>query len=421
MIEVAKSISASIRSTSQRSLFIDVSELVQRDAKTGIQRVTRSILTELLRLEAEVGYRTRPVYATAGAPGYCDAHAFLRNNGLAKEDTPLEDMPISFHAGDIFLGLDLHPMAVVEQAPILRQMHNAGVRIVFVVYDLLPIRLDGHFADGMREGFAQWLDTVTEFDGAICISQVVADEVRTWVREFKPARAQRFDVRWFHIGADIENSQPTLGMPDDSEHLFARLATAPTFLMVGTLEPRKGHSLVLDAFEALWRQGVDANLVIVGRAGWLVDTLADRIGNHAESRHRLFWLAGISDEYLEKIYSKSTCLMAASEGEGFGLPLIEAARHGLPIIASDMPVFHEVAGPHAFYFDSRTPEGLASAISAWLELHRTNRHPHSVDMPWLTWQQSTQDLLARLLEVGAMTAAAGAQAGSPRLPGQLVA
>ena len=56
----------------------------------------------------------------------------------------------------------------------------------------------------------------------------------------------------------------------------------------------------------------------------------------------MLWLEGISDEYLDKVYAASTCLIAASEGEGFGLPLIEAAQHKLPIIARDIPVFREV-------------------------------------------------------------------------------
>ncbi|WP_115760418.1 glycosyltransferase, partial [Escherichia coli] len=90
--------------------------------------------------------------------------------------------------------------------------------------------------------------------------------------------------------------------------------------------------------------------------------------NHAERNRRLFWLDGVSDEYLEKIYAASDCLIAASEGEGFGLPLIEAAQHKLPIIARDIPVFREVAGNHALYFSGATPDTLANAVKEWLTL-----------------------------------------------------
>ncbi|MBF0235581.1 MAG: glycosyltransferase, partial [Desulfamplus sp.] len=108
---------------------------------------------------------------------------------------------------------------------------------------------------------------------------------------------------------------------------------------------------------------------------------------------RLFWLEGISDEYLKKIYVTSTCLIAASYGEGFGLPLIEAAQHKLPIIARNIPVFREVAGDHAYYFSANSPFELAKAIKDWLLLNTMKKHPVSEDMQYLTWKQSAEKLI----------------------------
>ena len=136
-------------------------------------------------------------------------------------------------------------------------------------------------------------------------------------------------------------------------------------------------------------------LIIVGREGWLNDETIKKIRNHNENGKRLFWLEGISDEYLERIYSVSTCLIAASVGEGFGLPLIEAAQRRLPIIAREIPVFREVAGEHAFYFDGREPISLAGSITEWLKLYDKGLHPKSEKMPWLTWKESA----SRLVEV----------------------
>ena len=168
--------------------------------------------------------------------------------------------------------------------------------------------------------------------------------------------------------------------------------------MVGTIETRKGHAQVVAAFENLWAHGIDANLVIVGRQGWNVDEFINRLRHHPELGRRLFWLEGISDEYLEKIYATCTCLIAASEGEGFGLPLIEAAQHKLPIIARDIPVFREVAGNHAFYFSGKEPTDLAGTVVRWLELHESGKNPDSDGMPWLSWRQSTERLLSIILE-----------------------
>lgn len=95
---------------------------------------------------------------------------------------------------------------------------------------------------------------------------------------------------------------------------------------------------------------------------------------------------GVSDDYLQSVYAVGACLIAASYDEGFGLPLIEAAQHELPIIARDIPVFREVAGEYAFYFNGKEPDDVADCILEWLQLYSEKRHPESKSMPWLTWR-----------------------------------
>ena len=80
------------------------------------------------------------------------------------------------------------------------------------------------------------------------------------------------------------------------------------------------------------------------------------------------------------------------------MPLIEAAQHKLPIIARDIPVFREVAGEHAYYFKGKEPKALAMAIQNWLKLYKTKNHPTSGSMPWLTWRESTSQLMQIIVE-----------------------
>ena len=141
--------------------------------------------------------------------------------------------------------------------------------------------------------------------------------------------------------------------------------------------------------------------VIVGKEGWqgLPDNLrrvipetVQRLKTNSELGKHLFWLEGISDQYLEEIYAVSTCLIAASEGEGFGLPLVEAAQHKMPIMARDIPIFREVAGEHAFYFSGGAPENLASDVTRWLKMYQEGNYPKSETMPWLSWKESASQL-----------------------------
>jgi glycosyltransferase involved in cell wall biosynthesis len=187
-------------------------------------------------------------------------------------------------------------------------------------------------------------------------------------------------------------------MPADAHDMLRRLHDHPAFLMVGTVEPRKGHALVLDAFERLWAEGSKASLVIVGRLGWMSDALAARLRTLAVRESRLIWLENASDEYLEALYGAARALIAASEAEGFGLPLLEAARRGVPVIARDIPVFREVASTFARYFDGRSVEDLADVVRAWSNEAKESAVP--VGEAGLSWQATTATLGQMLLDDG---------------------
>ena len=377
-----------------RQLLVDISELVQRDARTGIQRVVRSILKEWLAYPPE-GYRVEPVYATV-EQGYRYARQFTQRFMGDQSAAQLDD-PIDYAPGDVFFGLDLQPQVQVVQRAFYQVLRRQSVQIQFLVHDLLCVQMPQHFPPGSSEGYIQWLEVVAESDGAVCVSQATADDFTNWLEKSGIERSRSFKISVSYNGADINNVHSTQGLPPDANATLDQLRACPSFLMVGTLEPRKGHEQVLNAFEQLWRSGVTANLVIVGKQGWMVEKLVDSLRAHPEMHKRLFWLEGISDEYLEKVYAASTCLIAASYGEGFGLPLIEAAQHNLPIIARDISVFREVAGEHAYYFNAAQPDELAQALCDWLVLYRADKHPRSDAMPWLTWQQSATQLVQTTL------------------------
>ncbi|MFJ1269611.1 glycosyltransferase family 4 protein [Legionella lytica] len=376
-----------IKSEPKNQFLIDVSELVVCDVKTGIQRVVRSILTEFFANPPQ-GFKVELVYAPSHKYGYRYARDFTAK--LFNQQLELtEDEFITVGCGDIFLGLDLAPNAVVANETFYQQLRAAGVRTYFVVYDLLPILLPEVFPKSAKQSHIKWMEVVSAADGLLCISQAVADETIEWLDTYDFGRRNTTKIGWFHLGADIASSRPTQGIPENANKILDLLKKQPTFLMVGTVEPRKQHMQVLLAFEQLWDKGVKVNLVIVGKQGWSVDSLVHRLRNHSERERRLFWLESASDEYLEKIYAASSCLIAASLGEGFGLPLIEAAQYRVPIIARDIPVFREVAKDYAFYFTGDTPEALSECVFSWLHLSNPQQ---SEFIPWFFWQESVNQL-----------------------------
>lgn len=385
---LAAAISSNVSPVSPlRTLYVDISHLVIEDAKTGIQRVVRHIVAEMMAAPP-VGFRVEPIYIQPDAVvryarQYC-AERFYPGMVLPN------DTAVEFRAGDIFIGLDLTAHLVPYLKDTYIRMRSAGVDVHFVVYDLLPLLRPDCFDEAGLPTFRLWYEAIAELaDGIICISRTVADEFLAWLPQSMPPRGRPLRVGWFHLGADLV---PTADAGELEGVLPFDLRGVPTFLMVGTIEPRKGHAQTLAAFEQLWARGHDANLVLIGKPGWRVNELVRRLRGHPEAGKRLHWLERADDTQLIAMYQRASALLAPSEGEGFGLPLIEAAQYGRPIVARDLPVFLEVAGKHAFYFTGMRPEPMAEAIETWLALAKAGEAPVSDGMPWLTWKQSAAQL-----------------------------
>ncbi|TKD44152.1 glycosyltransferase [Azotobacter chroococcum] len=392
-----------------KTIFLDITATCHTDLKTGIERVARALTVALIKYPP-VGYRVEPVYL--GKSGSSWSYSYARRYAadlLGIPSNVLWDEVAQLVCGDIVLGLDISGEMLIHASKegFFESLRADGVQVYFMVYDLLPLLLPHTFPPGADASHARWLSAVAEMDGAICITQSVADDLHAWCSQNIERQGRPFHVRVSHLGADIGSSVPSRGLPENAHVLLSACKVRPTFLMVGTIEPRKGYLFALEAFRQLWSAGVDVNLVIVGKEGWVglpdemrrtIPRTIELLRSHPESGKRLFWLEGISDEYLEQVYAAATCLIAASEGEGFGLPLIEAAQHKLPIIARDIPVFREVAGEHAYYFKGLTEEDLVTAIGGWLQLYKDELHPASGGMSWLTWEKCADQIKRALLE-----------------------
>lgn len=391
---IANCLARTFEGREKPQLLVDIGDLARLDAKTGIQRVVRSIITEWIHNPPN-GYDVKLVYAVSEKNGYLYAHSYLCSN-FNFDDGLRKDTPIDFGRKDVFIGIDLQAHIVPFQMPFLRHMHRHGVKIFFVVHDILPISLPEYFSEGTVRCFPEWLKSIGEFDGISAVSISVMNDIRKWMKKNGPKRKSPLKYSWFHLGSDIENSIPTKNIPQTATVVLQAIVARPSFLMVSTVEPRKGHRQTLDAFEQLWSQGKNINLIIVGKLGWKMNDFAERLIRHSEYGKRLFWLQGISDEYLDQVYEASSAVFMASEGEGFDLAIVEGAYHKKPLILRDIPVFREIAGENAFYFSSLDGEDLAQALNDWLALYAEDKAPSSEGIRYLTWEESAKMLLSRL-------------------------
>jgi glycosyltransferase involved in cell wall biosynthesis len=374
-------------------IFVDLSEIVQKDVGSGVQRVVRNILRELLKSEIK-GFKVEPVYAL-NSGGYKYARKYT-NSFLGKEVYSSDDRPIEFKAGDIFFGLDMNLQVVDENQAFYRLLRKNGVTVKFMLHDLLPIQFPQFFHPGTDLAFKKWLTCILNSDGVICVSQTVRDQLKVYQKEND--LQNRCDIVYSHNGFELDQKEVSDDIVNNSRELIKKAINQNScFLMVGTIEPRKAHLEVIETFERLWLKNIQVTLIIVGKLGWLSERTEKLIKNSSHLNKNLYWFSDINDSELELMYKKSACLIAASYGEGFGLPLIEAAHYDLPIIARDIQIFREIAENNILYFDS-TKMPLELAVLRWLMLKNKKCEPRSGLIKSTSWADSVERLIQLLIK-----------------------
>ena len=386
---------ALIKTERPRKIYFDVSGVARTDLGTGIQRVCWGLFAGL-RAGLPTGYVLEPVAADPNRLGYLEVFGF-GDNATSKVSISLGNK-IDPEPGDIFLGVDFQTHWVEIQKAYLDFLFENDVDIYFVVYDLLPIQCPQWFPNGVNANHEKWLKNIVSYSGALCISNSVATDLNSWIDKNIPNKLENFHIVPFPMGADFDATRRSVGLPKDIDSIRNRFNNTPTFLMVGTIEPRKGHDQALESFERLWERGIDVNLCIVGKRGWQVSDLIKKILGSPYYADRIFWFEDASDQFLEELYLTAVCLLAASRGEGFGLPLIEAARNNLPVVARDIPIFREVTGEGAYFFDEDDSLALDEKIIDCLDLYRDGKLTHLSECSGMTWNKSAKSVLKLILK-----------------------
>ncbi len=281
--------------------------------------------------------------------------------------------------------------------PFAEQLKREGVGIVSVIYDLIPLTHPQFYDTRLVQIFNEWFNWITQTaDGYVAISATVRDQVREELqRRLGPAKADTLWFDYFHLGSELDLSEACAAVEPRLTHVFK--TPEPVFLMVSTIEPRKNHDYLLDAFERAWASGSHARLCIAGRIGWKCDALLARVRNHPQLNQRLFMFNDLSDTSLEHAYSHASALVFPSWVEGFGLPLVEAMQRGLPAMGSDIPIFREIGGEFMAYFDLAEPQSLADLVTGF---ERSGKFPAALsvaDWQWIGWREASAQLAERTL------------------------
>jgi glycosyltransferase involved in cell wall biosynthesis len=341
-------------------LLIDVTATMKMDPHTGIQRVVKSLVTELYKAQHQ--HRLlRPLAVRLIGGRLVSCEGFV--SSLLGETPGGVEAPVEIVPGDRLFMLADSWRDFDSFAPIFREVQAKGGAVFTCVYDLIPVLLPAVTWGDTPEVHERWLrSSALLCDGIIAISRTVADELIDFIRDNDVPHRAGLKIGWFHCGSDLPPRRTSV-VRDEVKSAFG--PAKQNFLAVGTIEPRKGYDVITAAFDRLWSSGFAAGLVIFGRRGWYVEGVIAAITTHPEFGRRLFWFEDGNDAELDYAYAQARAVICASYAEGFGLPIAEAARRDRAVIASDIPVFREVGGAGAAYFRADDPDALAVTIRRW--------------------------------------------------------
>jgi glycosyltransferase involved in cell wall biosynthesis len=349
---------------------------------TGIQRTVRRLVGALKERSGSYPLLPCPVRLV---PTEFRKLQLVQCPSFPQDEQP--GLPVSIRENDVFLMLDstwdFYAACARSVFPVVRQQNGM---VVTGIYDILPITHPQFFPGPAVRQFRRWFSTaIATSDALLCVSKTTRSEVKAVLSKHTAA----LPLVVFQLGFDYRTHHSRIVRQDNPR---------PVFLVVGTIEPRKGHSVVLDAFEKIWQEGHDIELRFVGRPGWKTRFLMSRIKRLSRDQLRFKYLGGASDAVLSECYNEADAVILASYREGFGLPLIEAASYGKAIIASDIPIFREIGGSRPVFFKVGDSESRRRTILQFIKASRTTQ---PTTFRWLSWSESADMLIDVINELRA--------------------
>ncbi|WP_404422392.1 glycosyltransferase [Nibricoccus sp. IMCC34717] len=346
-------------------IFVDVSHTAHSPARSGVQRVVRSLVRHLpgahpvthdpyARCWRALSTR-ETVHLNAPQTGTTGSRSArwplpTRLRGLLSR-ARLSPYPTLEYA-DAALVPEIFSPAVAASLPALRESVRGPLAAVF--HDAIALRLPELTPAGTVARFPAYLRDLASFDGVAAVSE---DSRRSLIDFW----------RW----AGLRNPPPVVALPlgiDAPPSPAGPLPTGEaTVLCVGTLEGRKNHVALLDACEQLWSSGLHFRLTLIGHAN--KQTGAPALARLAALRHRpITYLGSVDDTTLEAAYRDCLFTVYPSLMEGFGLPVLESLARGRPCIVGRGGALAESASQGGcLVVDAPTPAALAPALRSLLE------------------------------------------------------
>lgn len=235
-------------------------------------------------------------------------------------------------------------------------LERAQLRPIFLVHDLIPITHPQFCRAGEAKRHKRRMANLLRSAVAIITnSRHTLNQLTLFAQGEKLPLPKAQLVAW--LGA--EAPPPPSPSPSDIQD-----NGSPYFIMVGTIEARKNHLLLLQIWQKLVATNKDQapRLILVGQRGWEAQNVFDLLDGDQQLRSKVVELGRCTDVEMAKLIRGAQAVMMPSFAEGYGLPIVEGLRLGCPVIAADLGVFREIAGDVPLYLRPDDPEAWLEAI-----------------------------------------------------------
>ncbi|MEC3860663.1 glycosyltransferase family 1 protein [Mesobacterium sp. TK19101] len=232
-----------------------------------------------------------------------------------------------------------------------------GVRIAVLVHDTIPLDYPEFQRPKVPARFGGFLRRVGRAaDLVICNSVQTRDDVLRHLAE----EERQPECVVAHLGVTVPEVGTAPNGPWNRSY----------FVALGTIEPRKNHALLLDVWDGFAGDPDAPDLLILGNRGWRNEAVLDRLDTAPPGVHEL---GGLPDDQVFALLQGAAGLLFPSLAEGYGLPPLEAAALGVPVLCNTLPIYQEVLGELVVYADAADRYLWATKIKELAEADRARQ------------------------------------------------
>lgn len=344
-----------------KKVYADISMVLVGTSFTGIPRVVMELTKrlyekpdlEMVFLEYDQRADDFEIIDTEGFVSFCQNKEGNRRKMRTKEHIAFD----ALEGGSVFFDMDTVWKTRVRRSFLYPKLKKQNVKIIPFLQDIIGVT---HPQFCPRDDMLCFLDFVGASllygDEIVVTSHATKASIEKLCRELS---VEQKTIRIVPLGGNFR--QTAARSSAVSERVRNIASKGNYLLMVGTVEPRKNHKLLLDAYDAGLRE-LKMNLVIAGFQGWNMEGFFKRLTEHPNYENGIWHVNGATDEEISYLYQHCFALAFPSYIEGYGLPIMESLVRGVPVLLSDTPINREIAGAYGAYFGQDEPQSLVKLV-----------------------------------------------------------